>query len=121
MNNKQIVGGIFCDLEKAFDSVNHNMLLSKLEFYGITGNNNVLYKSNLQNRYQRVSIYDKKINSSILSSWAEVKHGIPQGSIIGPLSNCPSCCAGTILFLISTFRQARQRYLYPLVFIAVRQ
>jgi hypothetical protein len=59
MNNKLIVGGIFCDLEKAFDSVNHNILLSKLEFYGITGKENALYKSYLENRYQRVSIYNK--------------------------------------------------------------
>ena len=47
MNNKLRVGGIFCDLEKAFDCVNHDMLLSKLEFYAITGRDNVLYKSYL--------------------------------------------------------------------------
>jgi hypothetical protein len=40
MNNKLIVGGIFCNLEKTFDSVNHNIIFSKLEFYGITGNSN---------------------------------------------------------------------------------
>jgi hypothetical protein len=84
-NNKLIACDIFCDLKKAFESVNHNILSSKLEFYGITGNNNALYKSHLQNRYQRVFIYNKKINRSILSSWAKVKHGVPQGSIIRPL------------------------------------
>jgi hypothetical protein len=47
-------GGIFCDLEKAFDSVNHDMLLNKLEFYGITGSANLLMKSYLEDRYQRV-------------------------------------------------------------------
>jgi hypothetical protein len=85
MNNKLIVGGIYCDLEKAFDSVNHNILLSKLEFYGITGNNKALYKPYLHNRYQRISIYNEKINNSIFPSWAKVKHGVPQVSNIGPL------------------------------------
>jgi hypothetical protein len=50
LNNKLIVGGIFYDLEKVFDCVNHDILLSKLEFYGITGRDNVLYKSYLNDR-----------------------------------------------------------------------
>jgi hypothetical protein len=51
MKNKLAVGGIFCDLEKAFDCVDHETFLSKLKFHGINGNNIALYQSYLDNRY----------------------------------------------------------------------
>jgi len=41
LNKKFLLAGIFCDLEKAFNSVNHDILLSKLKYYGITGIENV--------------------------------------------------------------------------------
>ena len=47
MNNKLLVGGIFCDLEKAFDFVDHGILLSTLKFYGISGKDFALYQSYL--------------------------------------------------------------------------
>jgi hypothetical protein len=56
LNNKAYVGGIFCDLEKVFDCVNQDLLLKKLEFYGIIGNAYVLIKSYLSDRYQRGSL-----------------------------------------------------------------
>jgi hypothetical protein len=53
LNNKLLVGGVFCDLHKAFDCVNYDILLSKMEFYSISGKANNLMKSCLQDRYQR--------------------------------------------------------------------
>jgi hypothetical protein len=51
----KMVGGIFCDLQKAFDCVDHNILLTKLEFYGVTGTVLKLIKFYLEHRYQKVT------------------------------------------------------------------
>ena len=67
LNNNLLIGGIFCDSEKAFDRVNHRILLSKLEFYGITGNYYKLYKSYLTNRYQRTLLYKEDGNITTLT------------------------------------------------------
>jgi len=56
MNNNQLVGGIFCDLQKAFDCVNHNILLEKLELYGVEGKLKTLIESYLTGRYQGVAL-----------------------------------------------------------------
>jgi hypothetical protein len=85
MNNKLLVGGIFCDLEKAFDCVNHDNLLSKLKFYGISDKELTLYQSYLDNRYCRTAIYNDSENNNKVSDWAKVRHGVPQGSVLGPL------------------------------------
>ena len=71
--------GIFVDLQKAFDTVDHEILLSKLYYYGIWGISNNWFKSYLSNHKQFVSIngYD--------SGLAEIKCGVPQGSVLGPL------------------------------------
>ena len=71
--------GIFVDLQKAFDTVEHDVLLSKLGHYGICGLANGWFKSYLSNRNQYVSIngYD--------SNLTDVTFGVPQGSVLGPL------------------------------------
>jgi hypothetical protein len=53
LNSSLLIGGIFCVSEKAYDCFNNKIILSKLEFYGITGNHYKLYKSYLTNRYQK--------------------------------------------------------------------
>jgi len=83
-NNKSSVCGIFCDLIKPFDTVNHDILISKLEHYGIIGRTNKLIKSYLSNRYQRVTIKTSHA-LNYTSAWELVKHGVPQGSVLGPL------------------------------------
>jgi len=85
LDNKLIVGGIFCDLEKAFDSVNHDILLSKCEFYGFRGKTNALLRSYLNVRYQRVLMNNIFCNKTTFSEWGKIKHDVPQGSVLGPL------------------------------------
>ena len=85
MSNKLLVEGIFCDLEKAFDCVNHDILLSQLKFYGIRDKDLKLYQSYMGNRICRTAIYNDSKNNNKVSNWAKVRHGFPQGSILTPL------------------------------------
>jgi hypothetical protein len=68
MNNKLLVGGIFCDLEKVFECVNHDILLPKLKFYGISDKDLTLYQSYLGNRYCRTAINNDSKNSNEVSN-----------------------------------------------------
>ena len=71
--------GVFIDLSKAFDTVNHQLLLAKLPYFGIQGSYINWFKSYLSNRQQYVTYNDKKANIRTISC------GVPQGSILGPL------------------------------------
>ena len=71
--------GIFVDLQKVFDTVEHDTLFAKLEHYGIRGIANQWLKSYLFDRKQFVSI------NGHVSNKVSVKYGVPQGSVLGPL------------------------------------
>jgi Reverse transcriptase (RNA-dependent DNA polymerase). len=77
-----IIWCILCHLQKVFDYVNHNILLTELEFYGITGIAYKLIKSYLEGRYRRMVL--NNISDNSFSNWAEIKHGVPQRSLLGP-------------------------------------
>jgi len=85
LNNKLTVGGIFCDLEKVFNCVNHDMLLCKCEFCEFRGKTNALLRPYLSHRYQRVLIDNRFSNNNTFSEWGKIKHDVPQGSVLGPL------------------------------------
>ena len=71
--------GIFVDLSKAFDTLDHSILIEKLNFYGVRGIPNLLLKSFLTDRYQYVNYNNSN------SSMHGINCGVPQGSILGPL------------------------------------
>ena len=71
--------GIFLDLSKAYDTVNHQILLNKLEHYGIRGLCLKWFESYLHGRTQIVKFGDHRLNKMSLTT------GVPQGSILGPL------------------------------------
>ena len=79
LDNKRLGCGIFIDLQGAFDTVNHRILLSKLEHYGIRGCALEWFRSYLTDRKQYVSVNGS--NSNLLS----ITCGVPQGSVLGPL------------------------------------
>ena len=72
-------GAILINLSKAFDTIDHELLLAKLHSYRFDRNSLLLVKSYLSNRWQKT-----KVNNSF-SSWTELIQRVPQGSVWGPL------------------------------------
>ena len=78
IDNKGLAGAVFMDL-KALDCVNHGLLLAKLSAYGLNSNALQLIKYYITNRKQRVKI------TNTYSTWEQIKIGVLQGSVLGPL------------------------------------
>ena len=85
LNLRQQIGGIFCDLSKAFDCVNHEILLEKLRHYGIRGVSLNWFKIYITNRKQKVKITTQNLKHKSFCRWETIKNGVPQGLILGPL------------------------------------
>lgn len=79
LDDKKLISMLNLDLSKAFDAVPHDILMNKLFHYGFRGRIYNIMKAYLTNRHQIVSW-----NGS-LSSKLEISHGVPQGSILGPI------------------------------------
>ena len=79
MDNNTTVCGVFIDLQKAFDTVNHKILLDKLYRYGVRRPAHLWFQSYLIDRKQMVQI------NSIDSNLMTILFGVPQGSMLGPL------------------------------------
>ena len=79
MDTNEIPLNIFLDLSKAFDTIDHSILLNKLKYYGLKGSTLNLFQSYLSNRKQYTEIEDT--TSTILP----IQVGVPQGSILGPI------------------------------------
>ena len=80
LDQRQHSIGIFLDLQKAFDVVDHSILLKKLEYYGIRGVSLEWFRNYLSGRTQLV-----KLSNNVYSDPLPVLSGVPQGSILGPL------------------------------------
>ena len=79
LDSKNYAGAVLTDLSKAFDCLNHNLLIAKLDAYGFDNSAIKFIYDYLKERKQRT-----KVNNSY-SAWKDIQYGVPQGSILGPL------------------------------------
>ena len=95
MDNGKLTGVVFVDIRKAFDSIDHDILLEKLAYYGVSQIEHTWLQSYLANRQQQCQV------NGFFSEKREIKCGFPQGSILGPLlfliyiNELPNCLKKT--------------------------
>ena len=99
LDNKNASVAIFMDLSKAFDTLDHSILLKKLNYYGVQGVELNWFNDYLSNRSQYVELSELKSDTTV------IKTGVPQGSILGPLlfliyMNDISCCTDKFEFIL---------------------
>ena len=99
-DERKLTLGIFIDLSKAFDTVDHKILTKKLGLYGIKDCNQRWFESYLSNRKQFITFGDKQTNIETITC------GVPQGSILGPL---------LFLIFVNDLHKVR-KYLDPMMF-----
>ena len=79
INSNKFNGVLFVDFRKAFDVISHDLLLRKLSFYGVSSSMLEFLSSYLADRHQCVYAHNRR------STLLRLKHGVPQGSVLGPL------------------------------------
>ena len=79
LDKTNIEGALLTDLSKAFDSLNHELLIVKLEDYGFSYSSLHIISSYLSGRKQRTKV------NNMYSEWAKITTGVPHGSILGPI------------------------------------
>ena len=79
LDKKSFGGAVLMDLSKAFDTINHELLIAKLHAYGLHKESLKVFLNYLSNRWQRTKI------NTVFSSWSQMIQGVPQGSVLGPI------------------------------------